>query len=99
MLNLGYQEENGQIVSCLYFQRQKLFYILMKSHYNIMGTVWNIDKLLPPDSEPHKTLKANTKTVYLEGIIQKLYGKYYEYFRYANLINPGKLEFYINLGR
>lgn len=97
MFNLGYQEENGQIVSCLYFQRQKLFYILMKSHNKIMGTVWNIDKLLSPDSEPHKTL--NTKTVYLEGIIQKLYGKYYEYFRYANLLNPGSLEFYINLGR
>lgn len=95
MLNLGYQEVNGQIVSYLYFQRQKLFYILMKSHNKIMGTVWNIDKLLPP----HKTLNANTKTVYLVGIIQQFYGKYYEYFRYANLLNPGSLEFYINLGR
>lgn len=64
-----------------------------------MESVWNIDKLLPPDSEAHKTLNANTKTVYLKGIIQKLYSKYYEYFRYANLLNPGSLEFYINLGR
>lgn len=99
MLNLGYKEENGQILSCLYFKRQKIVYILMKSHKIIMGTVWNIDKLLPPDSEPHKTLNANTITVYLEGIIQKLYSKYYEYFRYANLLNPGSLEFYINLGQ
>lgn len=72
MLNLGYQEENGQIVSCLYFQRQKLFYILMKSHYKIMGTVWNIDKLLPPDSEPHKTFNANTKTkLFISKVLSK----------------------------
>lgn len=64
-----------------------------------MGTVWYIDKLLPPDSEPHKTLNANTKAVYLEGTIQNLYSKYYEYFTYANLLNTDNLEFYINLGR